>query len=147
MKGIATATNGEYFTTSDGGTIWNSSGSIYYLSENIYFVDNKTLVSSWGGSPSLFDVDDNKEIVLLMSDKLKFAFLNSKQSIAIGRYYEEFSYFPYNDIYVTNDGWKTYSHKTLSSAASSPCIAKMSDNKVMIIYSSLEDTYVMTLKK
>ena len=146
-EGIVTATNGEYFTTSDGGTTWNSSSSIYYLSENIYFLDNKILASSWAGSPSLFDITNNKEIVSLMSDNLKFAFLNSKQSIAVGRHYEELGYFPYNDIYVTNDGWKTYSQKTLSSTASSPCIAKMSDYKVMIIYSSLGETYVMTLKK
>ena len=124
-EGIVTATNGEYFTTSNGGITWNNSNSIYYLSENIYFVDNKILVSSWDGS--LFDVTNDKEIVSLMSGYLKFAFLNPKQSIAAGTHYEELGYFPYNDIYVTNDGWQTYSQKTLSSTASSPCIAKMSD--------------------
>jgi len=124
-EGIVTATNGEYYTTSNGGTTWNSFNSIHYLSENIYFVENRILVSTWGGSPSLFEVTNDKEIVSLPSDYLKFVFLNSKESIAVGNHYEELGYFPYNDIYVTNDGWQTYSQKTLSSTASSPCIAKI----------------------
>jgi hypothetical protein len=143
-EGIVTLSN-EYFKTTDGGITWNNFNTIDYLSEFTYFVENQILVSR-NSSPSLFDLTKNEGIVSAPYDS-KFVFLNSKQSIAAGRHYEELGFFPYNDIYVTNDGWKTYSQKTLSSTASRPCIAKMSDNKVMIIYSSLGESYVMTLKK
>ena len=141
-EGIVTS-NSEYFKTTDGGTTWNSYNATDYLSDDIYFVENKTLVSR-NSTPCLFDLTNN-EGVASPPGYSKFVFFNSKQSIAAGIHYEEFGYFPYNDVYVTNDGWKTYSQKILSSTASSSCIAKMSKNKVMIIYSSLEETYVKLL--
>ena len=143
-EGIVTALNGECFITSDGGQNWNSFYATDYLSDDIYFVEDKTLISR--NTNPWFDLTNRKEIASPPGYS-KSVFFNSKQSIAAGIHYAELGYFPYNDIYITNDGWKTYSQTTLSSTASRPCIAKMSDSKVMIIYSSLGDTYVTILKK
>ena len=144
-EGIVTALNGEYFKTTDGGETWNNYNTVDYLTHNIYFVEDNVFVSR-NGDPCLFDLTNNKGIVSLPINPT-FAFFNSKQSIAVGEHWEELGYFSYNNICVTNDGWKTYSRKILSSTISGSLIAKMSDNKVMIIYSSLSDTYIMTLKK
>ena len=144
-EGIVTATNGEYFRTSDGGTTWSSFNTVDYLTKNIYFVENQIIVSR-NSSASLFDLIKNEGITTAPYNS-KFVFFNSKQSIAAGTHYEELGFFPYNDIFITNDGWKTYSQKTLSSTPSSPCIAKMSESKIMIIYSSLSESYVITFKK
>jgi photosystem II stability/assembly factor-like uncharacterized protein len=145
-EGIVTAQNGIYFKTTDGGHTWDSSKCNtfnYWLA--IHFVDSKMLATD---NVILFDLNNNKEIISLPITA-KLVFFDSKQSIAAGYHYKKEGFFPYGDIMITNDGWRTYARKTLSTVSSQlpHAIARMSDSKVMVLYPNIKGTEVILLKK
>ena len=131
-EGIVTFSNGEYFETTDGGTTWNN---LKYNTVNslysIYFVENKTLVSTF--HEKLLDITNNQEVISLPSSNLKFAFFDSKHSIATGTLITG-CWTQSDNVFITNDGWETYTKKTLSGTeGTNPICAKMSESKIMVL--------------
>jgi len=144
-EGFITSNNGIYLKTIDSGNSWgilkiNSANYLY----DIYFADSKTYIAK--SLDSLVDLTLNYKVIIKPSSAKKILFLNSKQSIAIGYHYEQ-GFYPYGDIFITNDNWKNYDQKTFSTvdAISFSAIAKMSENKIMIIGYGFSGTKVMML--
>lgn len=146
-EGFITSNNGIYLKTIDSGNSWDSFkiNSANYLYD-IYFADSKIYISK--SLDSLVDINHNYKVTIKPSCAKKLLFLNSRQSIAIGYHYEH-GFYPYGDIFVTNDDWENYNQKTFSTAdaISFSAIAKMSENKIMIIGYGFLGTKVMILNK
>ncbi len=146
-EGIVTSSNGVYFKTTNGGNSWDNLKVNYAnFLYDIYFVDNKTYVVQ--SSDSLVDINRNYAVTIKPQSSKKLLFFNSMQCIAIGSHYEQ-GFYPYGDIFITNDGWKNFNQKTFSTvdAISFTAIAKMNDNKIMIIGAGFTGTKVIVLKK
>ena len=58
-------------------------------------------------------------------------------------------YYPNGDILITNDGWKTFSQKTFATADAVrfTAMAKMNENKIMILSVGLSGTKVIILNQ
>lgn len=140
-EGIATSFNGKYFKTIDGGSTWSNLeyNTVEHLYD-IYFVENRTLVSTF--HEHLLDLTNNQKVVSLPSSDLKFVFFDSDYSIATGTLITG-CWSSSSNIFITSDGWETYTQKTLSIEGTHPICAKMSDKKVMVI----TDRSVMILQK
>ena len=140
-EGIVTSFNGEFFKTMDGGITWDKLKIDAFHLYDVYFVGNRALASAY--HEDLFDLSNNKKVVSLPSSNLKFAFFDSDCGVATGTLITG-SWSHTNDVFFTNDGWKTYTQKTLSATeGNKPICAKMSDKKVMV----LTDKSVMVLEK
>ncbi|MDR0829436.1 MAG: hypothetical protein LBN95_04910 [Prevotellaceae bacterium] len=132
QEGIVTLFNGEYLKTDDGGNTWqkmkcNTDMHLY----DIYFVENKIYVSAWG---SLLDLENGNIISEIgISDYL---FIDANKCIVSEIRWEEEGFFGNTEIYITNDGWKTYNQKTMGTGYKA-AIAKISYNKIMIITTTL----------
>lgn len=146
-EGYVTSANGVYFKTTDGGQSWDSlvSPSANYLS-SIYFAGNKSFVEK--SSDSLVDLANNYTITLKPYSANKLFFFSAQKSVGIGSHYEQ-GFFPYGDIFITNNGWTTYNLKTFSTsdAIGFFAIAKMNDHKVMILGVGFSGTKVLILNR
>ena len=146
-EGIATASNGVYFKTSNGGASWDSvqspNNSFLY---NVYFTDTKTLITK--SDDTLMDIDHNDAVTRKPYSAHKLLFLSSRKCIGIGGHYNKLGYFPYGDIFITNDGWTSFSQKTFSTddAIGFGAIARMTENKIMILGNGFSGTTVILLK-
>jgi len=146
-EGFITSNNGVYLKTTDGGNTWdnlkiNSANYLY----DIYFGDSKTYVVQ--SSDSLVDLTLNYAVTLKPHSAKKLLFLSSKQCVGIGSHFEQ-GFYPYGDILITNDGWKSFNQKTYSTidAISFNAISKMNENKIMIIGSGFSGTKVLILNR
>jgi photosystem II stability/assembly factor-like uncharacterized protein len=149
--GYATCNNGVYFKTSNSGISWDSLryNTTSYLYD-IYFTGNKTLVRQGWGSDTLVDFENNYTVIKIPSNATKFLFLNEQKCIGIGSHYENpMYYYPNGDILITNDGWKTFSQKTFATADAVrfTAMAKMNENKIMILSVGLSGTKVIILNQ
>ena len=150
-EGYVTSNNGIYFKTINGGISWDSLGynSTNYLYD-IYFTGSKTLVrDGWHGN-ILVDLENNYATTAIPSNATKLLFLNQQKSVGIGLHWVDRSYYYSNgDILITNDGWKTFEQKTFATndAINFTAIAKMSDNKTMILSIGLAGTKVIILDR
>jgi len=140
-EGIVTSFNGEYFKTIDGGITWDKLKIDAFHLYDVYFVGNKALASAY--HQDLFDLTKNEKVVSLPSSGLKFAFFNSDCGVATGTLITG-SWSHTNNVFLTSNGWKTFTQKTLAATeGNGPICAKMSDKKVMV----LTDRRVMVLEK
>lgn len=150
-EGYVTSNNGVYFKTINGGISWDSLGynSTNYLYD-IYFTGSKTLVrDGWHGN-ILVDLENNYATTTIPSNTTKLLFLNQQKSVGIGlNWVDPSNYYSNGDILITNDGWKTFEQKTfaINDAINFTAIAKMSDNKTMILSIGLAGTKVIILDR
>ena len=144
-EGIATSAN-DYFKTTDGGNTWDSIKSLTssYL-HDIQYTTYKTFIKSDYGIVALNS--NNQEYILKSPYSIKILFLNEYQAIAIGQHYNG-GYFPYGDIFITNDTWAHFDNKTYSpsDAYVFTAIAKMSAKKIMILGIGFNTTKVLVFK-
>jgi photosystem II stability/assembly factor-like uncharacterized protein len=139
-EGVATSSNGVYFKTTNGGVSWDSLqyNTTDYL-YNIHFAENTTFVTT-NANTTVLDLNNNREIIKFPMSLSGLVFFDTQKSIAVGYQWEEFGFFPYGHILLTNDGWATYDEKGIGRSS---VIAKMSDEKIMIICNA----EVMILKR
>lgn len=148
QEGIATSTSGVYFKTTNGGIKWDSVKTVSTTHFNaVYYTSSKTLLKT--ASDSLFDIATNQFIVKIPNNIYKIIFLSDTKSIAIGSHYEQVGFWPFADIYITNNSWQTCTQKTytLSDAFTFRAIAKITDNKTMILGLGASGTKVIQLNR
>jgi len=143
-EGYITCNNGTYFKTTNGGNTWQiSTLSSSFTLKEIYFAGTKTFFNS---SMGLLDLSNTLQTITLPSGANNLLFVSETKCIAVGEHYET-GYWPYGDVLITNDLWKTNEKKTFnpSQAYTFKCIAKMNNNKAMMIgYGSNAFTAVIT---
>lgn len=130
--GFATTNTGDYYRTLDGGQNWQSIelNRDYHLNE-IYFAYGKVYIKS---DQQLVDISDNTTISI-PNPVGKLAYVSEQKCIGIGQHFET-GFFPYGDIYLTNNNWNTSvvkSYQPLSEAMDFTAIARMSEHKTMMI--------------
>ena len=142
--GIATANSSNYYKSTNGGATWQS---IDLINQNnlsqIYFNSNKTFIKSGN---QLVDIDGGRSITL-PNPVNKLQFLNATKSIGIGQHYET-GFFPYGDIFLTNNSWTTFLQKSYqfsSEAGDFTAIAKVNNHKTMLLGTGQLYTKVITL--
>jgi photosystem II stability/assembly factor-like uncharacterized protein len=147
--GTVTSVNCVYLQTHDGGVTWDSlkydtaNQTLHLLT--VYFADHATYATS--NSSALLDLDHNREIVGLPGSSPQFVFFDSKKSIALS-FYLIGEYSMNGILFATDNGWETYSRKDLS-GLSSPIygvIAKMSEDRAMVLCAKFPNTEVLTIK-
>jgi photosystem II stability/assembly factor-like uncharacterized protein len=135
-NGIATSTKGVYYETTDAGSSWQKKQANTSLDlREIYFVHSKVYIMM---GASLLDVKNNTAITL-PNWAFKFLFLSPSQSIGIGQHYNQTGFFPYGDIFLTNDLWTTSLQKTYSPQQSLnfQCVARVNKQKAILIGNGL----------
>lgn len=142
MEGYATATEGIYYKTLNGGSSWQmvQTSSVNSFKE-IYFAGTKTYIRAGSllkdfGTGNEFKVPDGIS---------RFVFLSEDKCIAAGQHYET-GFWPYGDIFITNNAWRNFAKKTFppSEAVNFQAIGKMSNNKTLAIGSGhLQNTVVL----
>lgn len=146
-EGMVTAEQGIYLKTTDAGMTWteNKLININYVS-NLYFTGNKSLLES--PPSSLIDVANNFTVSAKPAAAHKLLFITPQKCIGIGSHFDV-GFYPYGDIFLTNDGWATTLHKTFttSQATDFTAIAKMSEHKIMILGSGFDGTRMLVLKR
>ncbi|MCK9413454.1 MAG: YCF48-related protein [Prolixibacteraceae bacterium] len=146
-EGIATSLNGIYLKTTDGGNTWDSIKSItnYHLYQ-IAYTTYKIFIRADG---LLVDISSNNQesIIQLPYVGRRMLFLNEYQAVGIGQHYNQQGYFPYGDIFITNDTWAHFEKKTYSpsDAFVFTAIAKMSAKKIMILGNGFNITKMIIL--
>lgn len=143
QEGIATSSGGMYFRTVNGGHTWTAAGPISsYFLYDVYFVGDRIYI--WDASDSMIDVAHRNAAISRPYGAGKMFFFSDQSAIAIGAHYEQ-GFFPYGDIFLTNDGWKTSARKTFSTvdAVGFGAIASMSEKKLMILGGGLAGVKVM----
>jgi Photosynthesis system II assembly factor YCF48 len=146
-EGIVTASKGIYLKTIDGGTTWESTQTPYsILLKEIYFNGKQTLVAV--SSDKMMDLNNNFSIVNKPLYAYKQIYLSPEKSIGIGSHYDQ-GFWPYGDVFVTNNGWVDYKQKTftIKEAISFGAIAKMSETKIMILGLGIPDAKVLIFKR
>ena len=146
-EGIASASNGIYFKTKDGGITWESIQTPYsVLLKEIYFTDKQTLVAIT--SDKLIDLNNNFNIITKPVFAYKQIYFNSQKSIGIGSHYDQ-GFWPYGDVFITNNAWIDNTQKTfpIKEAISFGAIAKMTENKIMILGLGIPDAKVLIFKR
>lgn len=145
-EGIATSAN-DYFKTNDGGNTWDSIKSLTssYL-HDIQYTTYKTFIKSDYEIVALNS--NNQEYIIKSPYSIKIIFLSEYQAIGIGQHYNQEGYFPYGDIFITNDTWAHFENKTYSPSEAYvfTAIAKMSAQKIMILGSGFNATKVLIFK-
>lgn len=145
-EGIATCEGGMYYTTVNGGNTWQDvrTQADSYLYD-VYFTTNSTYISD--NMEKLYDIKNDGAVIPKPYAAMRLLFLNAEKCIGIGRHYEQQGFWPYGDIFVTNNAWQSFEQKTysLNQSIGFGAIAKMGSNKVMIIGTGLEGTHVVIL--
>lgn len=146
-NGFATAADGKYFTSTDGGSSWQTlkADSSQGLGKIFHSAAGSFSLTAIG----LVDLSSGK---LLPSAKIpagavRLLFLNDKNCIGIGQHYDT-GFFPYGDIHLTNTAWSTSTTKTyrpFSEALDLRAMAKKSEGKVLIIGQAVMSTPVIEL--
>jgi Photosynthesis system II assembly factor YCF48 len=146
-EGFATASDGVYFRTTNGGASWDS----VHISANtplfnIYFAGSKVLVVK--SSDTLIDLADNYAVTKIPNSLHKLLFLNAYKCVGIGSHYEQ-GFWPYGDIFTTNNVWASFEQKTYTQvdAIGFGAIAKMTDGKIMILGTGFSGTKVVVLRR
>lgn len=130
--GYVTCNNGTYFKTTSAGNNWQKETlPSNLILKDIYFAGSKLYFNS---SVGLLDVANPSQTITLPAGAYNLLFLDEMRCIGVGEHYEN-AYWPYGDVLVTNDLWKTNEKKTFqpSQAYTFKCIAKMNANKAMAI--------------
>ena len=146
-EGIITFGNGAYLKTPDGGNTWDSIKSI--TNEHFRQVSYTTYKTFFKANGHLLTLNsNNREIITELPLMRKTLFLNEYQAVGIGQHYNKEGYFPFGDIFVTNDTWAHFDTKTYSpsDAFVFTAIAKMSAKKIMILGNGFNKTKVLILK-
>lgn len=146
LTGYATSFKGAYFKTNDGGNTWDSlQFSRQSRFTQVHFTGNQTLIET--AQDSVIDLDNNFAVMKVPQYAEKLLFIDRDHAIGIGSHYESQGYFPWGDLFVTNNSWKTFTQKTYTTsfAIRFTAIAKMSANKVMILGFGFEGTRVLVL--
>jgi len=146
-EGFVTSSNGVYFKTTDGGVSWDSlkCNSADYLYD-IYFTGNKILVVN--ADDNMVDLAHNYQLTLKPASARKLLFLSAEKCVGVG-FSDTQGFYPDGNILITNDGWATYQQKTFSlfTGLSFTAIAKMTDDKVMILGVAYHAAKVMVLNR
>jgi photosystem II stability/assembly factor-like uncharacterized protein len=145
-KGYVTSNKGVAFRTTNGGISWDSlqCNATDYLYD-IYFIDDKSYALQSSGG--LVDFEHNNAVTPIPDESKQLYFFSSKKSFAIGYHYDSLGFFPHGDILITNDGWKTSTQKNFTDVITFSTIAKMTDNKAMILGSGFTGATVMILTR
>lgn len=146
-EGIVTASKGIYLKTIDGGKSWEIDETPYSVPlGEIYFTGKQTLVTV--SNDEMIDINNNFKVVKKPSHSYKQLYLSPNNCIGIGSHYDQ-GFWPYGDIFVTNNGWMDYKQKTftIKEAISFGAIAKMSETKIMILGLGIPDSKVLLLNR
>jgi hypothetical protein len=147
LVGYATTSyRGTYFKTVDGGNTWDS---LQYRNKtpftHIHYTDNLTLMET--SNDSVIDLSNSFSSMKVPYHAQKLLFIDANHSVGIGWHYELNYALPWADLFVTNNGWKTFQRKKLPDLAIRfTAIARMSTNKLMILGSGFEGTKVLELE-
>lgn len=147
LVGYAASSNGVYFKTTDGGNTWDS---LQFGQQSrfiqVHFTGSQVLMET--AQDSVIDVANNFAVMKVPQPAEKFLFIDADHAIGVGSHYEGQGYFPWGDVFVTNNGWKTFKQKTYTTsfAIRFNCIARMSANKAMILGFGFEGTRVLVLE-
>lgn len=146
-EGYVTSSGGIFFKTMDGGNSWDSvridhSNFLY----EIYFADEKTFVVQ--SRDSLIDIGNGGAYIRKPYSSDKLFYFSALKSIGIGSHYNQGVY-PYGDIFITNDNWKTFTTKTFSTmdAIRFTAIAKVNESKIMILGTGFGGTTLLVFNK
>lgn len=143
--GYLTLNNGNYYKTTNGGQLWqpidvdistNNYKEILFICNNVYFKSNNSLVNINSG-----------QNINLPSPVNKLIFIDGNKSIGIGQHYEA-GFFPYGDIFLTNNIWSTFQQKSYhpsSEAMNFTAITKVSSNKTLIIGNGQMETKIISI--
>jgi len=145
--GYATSFKGAYFRTTDGGNTWDSlqfQRQSYFM--QVHFTNNQTFLET--AQDSVIDLDNNFAVMKVPHPAEKLLFIDADHAIGVGSHYETRGFFPWGDIFVSNDGWKTFKQKTYTTsfAIRFTAIARMSANKAMILGFGFEGARVLVLE-
>lgn len=146
-EGIATSSNGVYFITNNGGVSWDSIQSPFVNNlTDIYFTATQSFVAT--SSDTLVDVKNNYKVTKKSPNAFKLLFIDPNKCIGIGNHYEQ-GFWPYGDIFITNNGWATFKQKTFltADAIAFTAIAKMTEKKIMILGLGFTGTKVLLLTR
>jgi hypothetical protein len=142
--GIVTTLAGNYYKTLNGGATWQSiTSTTQYNFSKIYFVGNKTLIRS---ANMLIDIASS-DIITLPNPVEKLLFLDENKCVGIGQHYE-IGFFPYGDIFLTNNNWSSFLQKSYppyTEAMDISAIAKINNHKTMIIGRGAANTKIIML--
>ncbi len=142
--GYATSSGGVYYSTTDGGTTWKR---VEMPSENylydIYFAGSSVCIKT---DSAILDITGGNVRTILPTEVNKLLFINSQECIGIGHHYIE-GFYPYGDLFITNDGWKNFDQKTFNTvdAINFNAIAKMDDDRIMILGLGFLGTKILIL--
>jgi hypothetical protein len=145
LVGYATSSTGVYFRTTDGGNTWDSLQFKKQHFIQVHYTGNQTLMET--GQDTVFDLNNNFAVMKVPYAAQKLLFIDVDHAIGIGSHYQQ-GFWPYGDIFVTNNGWKTFQQKTYATsfAIRFTAIARMRANKAMIIGDGFGGTKVLVLE-
>lgn len=141
---LTTYTNA-YYKSTDKGLTWqlihssidNKFRQIYLINNNVYFL----------GNGQLTDINSNMSVTLPNAAH-KFLYLDANKCIGIGQHYET-GFFPYGDILLSNENWKSSQQKTYqpsSEAADFTALSPMRKHKTMILGTGQVETLIITIE-
>lgn len=145
-EGYISSDNGVYFKTVNGGNTWTqqqiqtdeSLKGIYFSKSGIYIRAGNTLV----------DINHSNTVINVPAGANRgFLFLDDKRCIGIGQHYEATGFWPYGDIYLTNNTWATSDKKSfrLNDAIDISAIAKVNSHKSIALGVGLEHNTVSVI--
>lgn len=144
--GYATSDNGKYYKTVDGGKTWQSkqSNTSDHLKQ-LYFAESKSFAKC--RTNVFIDLSGGNQAFTVPESAFNFLFLNDNKCIGIGQHYET-GFLPYGDVFLTNDGWASFSQKKYnpqSEAMNVTAITKVKEGRVIIIGRGAINTSVIEL--
>ena len=143
--GIATTANGAYYKTNDGGNSWqrHETGAANQLRE-IFFAGGESYIKSGN---KLINTHPARPAITIPAAVHQLYYINSRACIGIGQHYET-GFWPYGDIYLTNDNWATSSSKKYmpDEALNFSALAKMSEGKFIMLGTGHLKVSVVTLR-
>lgn len=145
--GYATAANGRYFITMDGGSSWEAvqSDKSQALGEICYSPSRSFAVSG----TDLVDLSTGKTSAggKLPTGATRILFLNDRNAVAAGQHFET-GFWPYGDIFLTNSSWTDYLQKKYSpqsEALNFSAIVRTAEKRVLFIGQSLLNPIIVEL--
>ena len=108
--GYATSSKGAYFKTTDGGNTWDS---LQFQKQSrftqIHYASNQTFLET--AQDSVIGLGNNIAVMNIPQPAEKLLFIDADHAIGIGSHYESVGFFPWGDIFISNDSWKTFKQK------------------------------------